>query len=194
MSRCFFSPSNCSYCPPLDSHCCACLKYGICGWTQLLSLLLAVVLLVHLDARFAFSQQLFPPSSLCRVSSPPFQPAGPNQRSCFLVIALCPTHLVSSASMQLMDCLGFFSTCVCLKWPLPLISTCKWQFMSSFTTAHDARLAVCRNGMVSNINFEVSDRFTGIIFPNFCYHAQKIYCTQKENIIWLMDQGHTRVL
>jgi len=45
--------------PPLGSRCSASLKRSVCSWTQLLSSALAVLLLTHLDARFAFSQQLF---------------------------------------------------------------------------------------------------------------------------------------
>lgn len=63
---------------------------------------------------------------------------------CFLAIVPCPTQLVTPVSMQLMVCLGMFSSCVCLKWPSSLIHTSKWQFMSSFTTTRDSRLSVCR--------------------------------------------------
>lgn len=44
---------------------------------------------------------------------------------------------------------------------------------------------------MSNANFDVSvsDRFTGLIFPNFTYHAHIIHCTQKEKIVWLIHKG-----
>lgn len=49
---------------------------------------------------------------------------------------------------------------------------------------------------MSNINFEVSvsDKFTGLIFPNFCYLAHIIYCMQKEKNYLADRQGHARVL
>lgn len=43
---------------------------------------------------------------------------------------------------------------------------------------------------MSNINCEVStsDRFTGLIFPDCCYHAHITYCMEKGKILCLIDK------